>query len=68
MWRRELEDLLAQPLPAGFSTRYLTSGSVNHADWLLNGDTHDAFLGMNATSALEDIRKPKHSKRKEISK
>jgi len=63
-WRAELDALLSQPLHAGFSARYLTSGSVNFADRLLKGDTHDAFLGMDATSALEDIQKRKGSKRK----
>lgn len=48
---------------SGFSARYLTSGSVNYADRLANGDTHEAFLGMDASSALEDFRSTKKSKK-----
>jgi len=59
-----LEELLSQPLRAGFSARYLTSGSVNLADRLVNGDTHEAFLGMDSSNALEDMQKSKSSKRK----
>lgn len=62
-WKAELEELLAQPLMSGFSARYLTSGSVNYADRLVNGDTHEAFLGMDASSALEDFRSTKKSKK-----
>lgn len=58
-WKSELEELLSQPLQAGFSARYLTSGSINHADRLLNGDAHETFLGMNVSSALDDIQKIK---------
>jgi len=61
-WKAELEDVLAQPLMSGFSARYLTSGSVNYADRLVNGDTHEAFLGIDASSALEDFRSNKKSK------
>jgi ATP-dependent RNA helicase DDX24/MAK5 len=62
IWKRELEELLAQPLQAGFSARYLTSGSVNHADRLLKGDTHEVFLGTDVSSALDDIQTRKSSK------
>lgn len=62
-WKAELEDLLSQPLMSGFSARYLTSGSINHADRLVNGDTHESFLGMDASSALEDFRSNKKSKK-----
>jgi ATP-dependent RNA helicase DDX24/MAK5 len=58
-WKKDLDMLLAQPLQAGFSARYLTSGSINHADRLVNGDTHEAFLGMDVSSALQDIQKKK---------
>jgi ATP-dependent RNA helicase DDX24/MAK5 len=58
-WKKDLDTLLAQPLQAGFSARYLTSGSINHADRLVNGDTHEAFLGMDVSSALQDIQKKK---------
>jgi ATP-dependent RNA helicase DDX24/MAK5 len=61
-WKGELEELLSQPLKAGFSARYLTSGSINHADRLLKGDTHEAFVGMDVSSALEDIQTRKTSK------
>jgi ATP-dependent RNA helicase DDX24/MAK5 len=64
----ELEELLAQQLRAGFSTRYLTSGSVNHADRLLKGNTHESFLGMDVTSALNDIQKPSKGNQKHMSK
>ena len=63
-WKQELEQLLSQPLRAGFSARYLTSGSVNLADRLVNGDTHEAFLGMDSSNALDDIQKTRGSKRK----
>ena len=56
--------MLAQPLKAGFSARYLTSGSINLADRLVKGDTHEAFLGMDVSSALEDIQNRKSSKLK----
>ena len=59
-----MEELLAQPLQSGFSAKYLTSGSVNLADKLLKGDTHEAFLGMDVSSALDDIQKRKGGKRK----
>ena len=59
VWKKDLDMLLAQPLQAGFSARYLTSGSINHADRLVNGDTHEAFLGMDVSSALQDIQKKK---------
>jgi hypothetical protein len=62
-WKSELEELLSQPLQVGFSARYLTSGSINHADRLLNGDTHETFLGMDVSSALDDIQKIKRHKR-----
>lgn len=58
-WKKELDMLLAQPLQAGFSARYLTSGSINHADRLVNGDTHEAFLGVDVSTALQDIQKKK---------
>ena len=64
IWKRELEELLAQTLQAGFSARYLTSGSINLADRLVKGDTHEAFLGMDVSSALEDIQTRKSSKSK----
>jgi hypothetical protein len=60
----ELGELLAQPLRAGFSAQYLTSGSVNQADRLLKGNAHKAFLGMDETSALADIQKSSKGRRK----
>ena len=62
-WKAELEGLLSQPLVSGFSARYLTSGSINYADRLVNEDTHEAFLGMGASSALEDFRSNKKSRK-----
>jgi ATP-dependent RNA helicase DDX24/MAK5 len=64
----ELEELLVQPLRAGFSARYITSGSVNHADRLLKGNTHGAFLGVDVTSALNDIQKSSKGNQKGSSK
>ena len=37
---------------------------MNLADRLVNGDTHEAFLGMDSSNALEDMQKSKSSKRK----
>lgn len=64
LWKGELEELLAQPLQMGFSARYLTSGSINHADRLVRGDTHEAFLGMDVSSALDDIQTRKSAKKR----
>jgi len=61
-WKRDLEELLSMPLREGFSARYLTSGSINHADRLVNGDTHESFVGMNVSSALDDIKKRRRRK------
>lgn len=63
-WKQELEELLSQPVRAGFSARYLTSGSVNLADKLVNGGSHEAFLGMDMSNALDDIQKSRTSRRK----
>jgi hypothetical protein len=68
VWKEELEGLLAQPLMAGISARYLTSGSINHAERLLKGDTHETFLGMDVSSALQDIRRKKAKKPKKGTK
>jgi ATP-dependent RNA helicase DDX24/MAK5 len=62
-WKAELEGLLSVTLRAGFSAKYLTSGSINFADKLVKGDTHEAFLGMDVSSALEDIQKKRGPKR-----
>jgi ATP-dependent RNA helicase DDX24/MAK5 len=62
VWKEELQVLLAQPLMAGISAKYLTSGSINHAERLLKGDTHETFLGMDVSSALQDIRTKKSVK------
>lgn len=44
--------------------RYLTSGSVNLADKLINGGTHETFLGMDMSNALDDIHKSRSSRKK----
>ena len=62
VWKEELEMLLAEPLMAGISAKYLTSGRINHAERLLKGDTHETFLGMDISSALQDIRRKKSKK------
>ena len=62
VWKEELEMLLAEPLMAGISARYLTSGRINHAERLLRGDTHETFLGMDVSSALQDILRKKSKK------
>lgn len=49
---------------AGFSARYLTSGSVNLADKLVNGGSHEAFLGMDMSDALDDMQKSRTLRRK----
>ena len=63
-WKKELGALLSQPVQVGFNPRYPTSGSVNYADLLIRGSTHKEFLGMDTSTALEDIHKGGGSKRR----
>jgi hypothetical protein len=49
--------LLAQPVQVGFSPKYPTSGSINYANLLLKGKTHKEFLGVDTSTALEDLSK-----------
>jgi len=62
VWKEELERLLSQPFMAGISAKYLTSGRINHAERLLKGDAHETFLGMDVSSALQDIRRKRSKK------
>jgi len=63
-WKRELEALLAQPVQVGFNPKYPTSGSINYADLLLKGNTHKEFLGVDISTALEDLSKRAGSNKK----
>ncbi|KAL7276490.1 ATP-dependent RNA helicase [Rhizina undulata] len=56
-WRGELKALLATRVNSGFSERYLTAGSVNLAQALVDGGVkmHEAFLGLEMRSAVDEV-------------
>lgn len=54
-WRAELAHLLQQPVRSRFSAKYLTSGTVNMAQALVDGAVHDAFIDTDTTSALQAL-------------
>ncbi|RPA84150.1 P-loop containing nucleoside triphosphate hydrolase protein [Ascobolus immersus RN42] len=54
-WKAMLREELSKKVNAGFSTKYLTSGSVNVAQMLTNGMGMDGFLGLEERSAIEEI-------------
>jgi ATP-dependent RNA helicase DDX24/MAK5 len=55
-WRAELRELLKQKINSGFSERYLTSGVVNIASALMNGETmHDSIMGLEKKSVIDEV-------------
>ncbi|KAI0701340.1 P-loop containing nucleoside triphosphate hydrolase protein [Cytidiella melzeri] len=61
--KAELKRLLAQPLVArGISTRYITSGSRNIVDDVMEGSYHETMLGLKKSQAGEDVLPTKRRK------
>lgn len=55
-WKAELGELLKQKVNSGFSEKYLTSGVVNIAKAMLDGDlTHDHILGVEKKSVVDEV-------------
>ncbi|KAI5793104.1 putative ATP dependent RNA helicase [Geopyxis carbonaria] len=55
-WRAQLKGLLKQKVNSGFSERYLTSGNLNIAQALLDGDTmHESILGVQKKNVVDEI-------------
>lgn len=55
-WKAELKAELAERVNAGFSKRYLTSGSVNLAQALLMSEgMNGGFLGLEERSAVDEV-------------
>jgi ATP-dependent RNA helicase DDX24/MAK5 len=55
-WRRELKGLLKQKVNSGFSVRYLTSGLVNIAQAMLDGEnSHEHILGVEKRNAVDEV-------------
>lgn len=63
--RAELHELLEKPIFAGrsISTKYLTSGSVNLADMVLSGKSHNVIIGHEKGTALEAVSNPKKKRK-----
>ena len=53
----ELRRNLARPFMSGFSPRYLTSGPINFAERLLNGQTHNKIIGAEQVTAIQHTTK-----------
>lgn len=55
-WKAELKALLKQKINSGFSERYLTSGIVNIASALMNGEAmHDNIIGVEKKSVIDEV-------------
>jgi len=55
-WRRELKGLLKQKVNSGFSVRYLTSGLVNIAQTMLDGESsHEHILGVEKRRVVDEV-------------
>jgi ATP-dependent RNA helicase DDX24/MAK5 len=55
-WKAELKELLKQKINSGFSERYLTSGVVNIASALMNGEAmHDSIMGVEKKSVIDEV-------------
>ncbi len=55
-WRAELKHLMQQKVNSGFSERYLTSGTVNLAQALLEEDVmHDSILGVEKRNVIDEV-------------
>jgi ATP-dependent RNA helicase DDX24/MAK5 len=52
--KNKLKQLLSRPV-TNQSGKYLTSGRINLAHMVLSGQSHEAVLGMEKTTALKDI-------------
>ncbi|KAF5094914.1 hypothetical protein D0Z00_003331 [Geotrichum galactomycetum] len=52
--KNKLKQLLSRPV-TNQSGKYLTSGRINLAHMVLSGQSHEAVLGMEKTTALNDI-------------
>lgn len=54
-WKAMLREELASKVNAGFSTKYLTSGTVNVAQMLTKGVGLDGFMGLEEKAAIDEI-------------
>ncbi|VVT46756.1 uncharacterized protein SAPINGB_P001371 [Magnusiomyces paraingens] len=61
--REELDELLAKPV-LNRSGKYLTNGSVNLAQMVVTGQSHNAVIGKEKSSALESLTNPRKKQKK----
>ncbi|KAI5790964.1 putative ATP dependent RNA helicase [Pyronema domesticum] len=55
-WKMELKALLKQKVNSGFSERYLTSGNVNIAQALVDGElSHEHIMGVDKKRAIDEF-------------
>lgn len=56
LWKAQLRELLKQKVNSGFSEKYLTSGAVNIARAMLDGDLmHENIMGMEKKSVVDEV-------------
>lgn len=56
-WKGELKELLRQKVNSGVSERYLTSGSMNIAQAMLDGEgLHEHILGLEKTNVIDEMK------------
>lgn len=61
--REELTELLRKPV-MNRSGRYLTNGSVNLAQMVLSGQSHDVVIGAKKSTALDSLANPRKKQKK----
>ncbi|KAK9369504.1 P-loop containing nucleoside triphosphate hydrolase protein [Lipomyces kononenkoae] len=68
--RTHLKILVSQPIltSSSISRNYITSGLVNLAQQIVDGTSHDTFLGETKTTALNDVSRSRRQRNKKPQK
>lgn len=59
----ELDELLSKPI-INRSGKYLTNGSVNLAQMVVSGQSHDAIVGKDKSTALDSLTNPRKKQKR----